>query len=147
MKTCGVTTKHKRGCEPTHPPGDVCGKFLKFCELPLHSLCRSLGHLPDQCPFHWAPPFDVGGSVAMAFLPGPGKVVICKSYIHFWASLGTRMARQMSCNMTLSQNGFPLSTPFSERFPTWSVTHHSSSTPVVGPGPGFWIHFPDRDRV
>ena len=39
------------------------------------------------------------------------------------------------------------STPFSKQFPTWSVTHHSSSSPVVGPSPGFRIHVPDHDPV
>ena len=28
------TNKHNKRCEPTHPPVDACGKFLKFCELP-----------------------------------------------------------------------------------------------------------------
>ena len=39
------------------------------------------------------------------------------------------------------------STPFSNRFPTWSVTHHLSSSPVVGHGPGFRTRFPDQDPV
>ena len=33
------------------------------------------------------------------------------------------------------------SNPFSKRFPTWSVSHQSSGSPVVGPSPGFRIHF------
>ena len=34
MKSCDETTKHKRGCEPTHPPGDECGSELP--QLPSH---------------------------------------------------------------------------------------------------------------
>ena len=127
-------------------PASIGNEIRRGCQF-IHSLFRSLGHLPAQCPFHQPPPFGVEGSVAMAFLLGPGKVVRCNSYIHFWASLGTLMGRLMSCIVALSLNGFPLSTTFSERFPTWSVTHHSSSSPVVGPGPGLWIHFPDGDPV
>ena len=39
------------------------------------------------------------------------------------------------------------STPFSKPFPTWSVAHHSSGSPMVGPSPGFSVHFPDHDPV
>ena len=40
-RTREETNKHYKRCEPTHPPVDACGKFLKFCELPRHHhLCE-----------------------------------------------------------------------------------------------------------
>ena len=39
------------------------------------------------------------------------------------------------------------STPFSKKFPSWPVPDLSGHSPVVGPGPGPSVHFPDRDPV
>ena len=39
------------------------------------------------------------------------------------------------------------STPFSKKFPFWSVSTLPSCLPVVGPGPGLSVHFPDHDPV
>ena len=53
-------------------------------------------------------------------------------------------------NPELPLSGLLLTMPHCQAhlFPTWSVTHHASSSPVVGgPGPSFLIHFPDQDPV
>ena len=39
------------------------------------------------------------------------------------------------------------STPFSKKFPSWPVSDLSGHHPVVGPGPGPRVHFPDCDPV
>ena len=39
------------------------------------------------------------------------------------------------------------STPFSKKLPSWSVSDLSGYLPVVGPGPGTSVHFPDHDPV
>ena len=39
------------------------------------------------------------------------------------------------------------STPFSKKLLSWPVSHLSGCMPVVGPGPGTSVHFPDHDLV
>ena len=39
------------------------------------------------------------------------------------------------------------STLFSKKFPSWSVSDLPGYLPVVGPGPGPSVHFPDHDPV
>ena len=39
------------------------------------------------------------------------------------------------------------STPFSKKFPSWSVSDLPGYLPMVGPGPGPSVHFPDHDPV
>ena len=39
------------------------------------------------------------------------------------------------------------STPFSKKFPSWSVSTLSGHYPVVASGPGPSVHFPDHDPV
>ena len=72
----------------------------------------------------------------MAFLPGPVKAVTSRYPEEAATELyGGTLKLHYS------------STPFSQRFPSWLVADLSSSTPVVGPGPGSRIHFPDRVLV
>ena len=33
QNTSDETTKHKRGCEPTHPPGDACGEVFQILRI------------------------------------------------------------------------------------------------------------------
>ena len=121
----------------------------------LHSLFRALGHLP-------------GGLVR--FIP-------CQPSAHYtglshlgWGLYGHGLSSRPreSCDHQfltplLNFFGYPdgavtelfngtlklrySSTPFSKKFPSWSVSTLPGCLPVVGPGPGLSVHFPDHDPV
>ena len=70
------------------------------------------------------------------------RVVIIRFSLLFYISLTIQMEQLQSFfNGTLKLRYS--STPFSKKFPSWSVSDLSGHSPVVGPGPGPSVHFPD----
>ena len=121
----------------------------------LHSLFRVLGHLPG----------------------GLARFIPCQPSAHYarlshlgWGRYGHGLSSRPreSCyhqflTLLLAFFGYPdgaatelfngalklrySSTPFSKKFPSWSVSDLSGYLPVVGPSPGPSVHFPDHDPV
>ena len=121
----------------------------------LHSFFMALGHLP---------------SGLARFIPGqPGAHYARLSHLG-WGQCGHGLScrPRESCDHQfltplLNFFGFPdgavtelfngtlklrySSTPFSKKFPSWSVSALPSYLPVDGPGSGPSVHFPDHDPV
>ena len=74
------------------------------------------------------------------------RVVIIRFSLLFYISLIIQMEQLQSFLMTLLKLRYS-STPFSKKLPSWSVSDLSGHSPVVGPGPGPSVHFPDHDPV
>ena len=114
-------------------------QFRGGCQF-IHSLFRSLCHLPGglvrfvscQPSAHCTRLLHFGWEqCGHAFLLVPVKAVTCWLCTHFffWDHLEAQMLLK-----TLSLDVFPPGRSF-------------TSSPVVGPCPGFRIHFPDHDPV
>ena len=121
----------------------------------LHSIFRALGHLPGGLARFL--PCQPGAHFARLSLLGWGR------YGHGLSSrpresCGHRILAPLSdffgypdgaatelFNGTLTLRYS--STPFSKKLPSWLVSHLSCCMPVVAPGPGTSVHFPDHDPV
>ena len=121
----------------------------------LHSLFRALGHLP--------------GGLARFIPCQPGAHYARLSHLG-WERYGHGLSSRPreSCDHQfltplLNVFGYPdgavteffngtlklrySSTPFSKKLPSWSVSTLTGCLPVVVPGPGPRMHFPDHDPV
>ena len=102
--TCDkVVRPHHRARRPlfgSSSPASIGNEIRRGCQF-VHGLFRSLGHLAGgcplstQCPFFQGPPLGVC-SVVVAFLLGPGKVVICVSCTHFFDTLEQQLSFTMA---------------------------------------------------
>ena len=145
---------------PTSVPADPC-YFRVFsvgirhgCQF-LHSLFRALGHLPGGLARFI--PCQPGAHNARLSHSGWGR------YGHGLSSRPCESCDHQFLTLLLNFFGYPdgaaaelfngtlklrcSSTPFSKKFPSWSVSDPSGYLPVVGPGPGPSVHFPDHDPV
>ena len=121
----------------------------------LHSLFRALGHLPGGLSRFF--PCQPGAHYARLSHLGWGR------YGHGLSSRPRESCDHQFLTPLLNFFGYPdgaatelfngplklrySSTPFSKKFPSWSVSDLSGYLPVVGPVPGPSVHFPDHDPL
>ena len=89
---------------------------------------------------------QVGGGMVMVFPPVRVRVVIFRfsaPLLDFFDYPDGAATELFNGTLKLRYS----STPFSKKLPSWPVSHLSCSIPVVGPGPGTSVHFPDYDPV
>ena len=82
----------------------------------------------------------------MASLLVLARVVTISFSLHFSISLVIRMEQLQSflkAHLKLRYS----STPFSKKFPPWSISSLPGCLLMVDPGPGPSVHFPDHDPV
>ena len=121
----------------------------------IHSLIRALGHLPGGLSRFI--PCHPGAHHARLSHLGWGR------YGHGLTSRPRESCDHRFLTPLLDFFGYPdgavtellngtlklrySSTPFSKKFPSWPVSTLPGCFPVVGPGPGPRVHFPDHDPV
>ena len=121
----------------------------------LHSLFRALGHLsgglarfiPCQPSAHYARLSHLGcGRYGHGLSSRPRESCdhqFLTPLLHFFGYPDGAVTELFNGTLKLRYS----STPFSEKFPSWSVSDLPGYLPMVGPGPGPSVHFPDHDPV
>ena len=121
----------------------------------LHSLFRALGHLPGglsrfipcQPGAHYAGLSHLGlGRCGHGLSSRPRESCDHQFLTHllnFFGYPDGAVSELFNGTLKLRYS----STPFSKKFPSWPVSTLPDHSPVVGPGPGPSVHFPDHDPV
>ena len=121
----------------------------------LHSLFRALGHLtgglarfiPCQPSAHFARLPHLGwGRYGRGLSSRPRESCdhqILAPLLNFFGYPDGAATELFNGTLKLRYS----STPFSKKFPSWSVSDLSGYLPVVGPSPGPSVHFTDHDPV
>ena len=157
LQTEKTVRPHLRSRRPLAFSGFSVGKGQQIrhgCQF-LHSLFRALGHLPGglarfipcQPSAHYARLSHLGwGRYGHGLSSRPRESCdhqFLTPLLNFFGSPDGAATELFNGTLKLRYS----STPFSKKFPSWSVSTHSGCLPVVGPGDGTSVYFPDHDPV